>query len=111
MYKQKGREHMKTIKSIAALVLTAALLHVFVIPVNAQEAEVETSSEVVCETTGDYGQNINCRSSSQSSSRTREGIPLHEVVDTSLDANGTLLFLGTISVGLIATLAKLKTKV
>ena len=108
-----GKEHVKTIKSVLALFLAVALLHGFAVRVSADEVSAEASSEVVCETTGEYGQNVNCRASSEASARavlTRDGVPLHQVVNTGVDANGVLLAMGTVTTGLVATIAKMRNR-
>ena len=60
---------MNTVKSLIALALAAVMLNGFAVMVSADEAsaEAEAQAQVTCET-GDYGQNVNCKSSSEASS-------------------------------------------
>lgn len=112
MQGQWKRRHMNTVKSLIAVALAAVMLNGFTVMVAADEAsaEAEAKSEVTCET-GDYGQNVNCKASSDSKAKaviTRDGVPTHEAVATGLDAQGIALAVGTVATGVTAAVARFK---
>ena len=103
---------MNTVKSLIALALAAVMLNGFAVMVSADEAsaEAEAQAQVTCET-GDYGQNVNCKSSSEAKAKaviTREGVPTHEAVATGLDAQGLALAVSTVITGATAAVARFK---
>lgn len=103
---------MNTVKSLIALGAAAVLLNSFASMAYADEASAQANSkaEVVCET-GTYGQNVNCKASTEASATavlTREGVATHEVVDTGLDFQGIATMAGTLGTGAVALIARRK---
>ena len=103
---------MNTVKSLIALTLAAVMLNGFAVAVSADEAsaEGEAQAQVTCET-GDYGQNINCKTSSEAKAKaviTREGVPTHDAVETGMDPQGLALAVGTVATGAAAAVARFR---
>jgi len=103
---------MKMVKSLIAVAVAAVVLNGFVTPAMADqvEAEANASAEAVCET-GQYGQQINCKTKSDASTRVvikRDNVAAHEVVNTGLDAQGIAMSLGTVATGIVATIARVR---
>lgn len=105
----KGRP-MNTVKFFIAVAMAAVMLNGFVVVVSADGAKAESKSEVVCET-GTYGQKVNCKATSSAKAKvvvTREGVPTHQVAATGLNAQGVAAVIGTVSTGLVATIARFR---
>lgn len=100
---------MNTVKTLIAAGLAAVLLNGFAVTVSASGAEAEANAEVTCET-GTYGQNVNCKAKSNAKAKviTRKGVPTHEVVGTSLDAQGIAMAVGTVATGAAAAVARFR---
>ena len=103
---------MKIVKTIIAVVVAAVVLNGFVTPVFADEVEANANAkaEVICET-GQYGQNVNCVAKTDASTSVvikRDGVATHEVVDTGLDMQGIMMSIGTVTTGLVATVARVR---
>ncbi len=101
------------VKSLIAVAIAAVMLNGVATQVSAEEIEVNANAkaEVVCETTGQYGQNTNCKAKSDSSASAiikRDGVVTHKVVDTGLDAQGIAMSVGTVVTGVAATVARIR---
>jgi hypothetical protein len=104
---------MKMVKSLIAVAVAAVMLNGVATQVSAEEVEVNANAkaEVVCETTGQYGQNTNCKAKSDASASAiikRDGVVTHQVVDTGLDAQGIAMSVGTVVTGIAATVARVR---
>ncbi len=104
---------MKIVKSLVAVAVAAVMLNGVVAKAYADEVQVEANAkaEVVCETTGQYGQNTNCKAKSDATASAivkRDGVVTHEVVDTGLDAQGIAMSVGTVVTGVAATVARIR---
>lgn len=101
---------MNTVKTLIAVALAAVIFNGFTVAVSADEATAESKTEVSCKT-GSYGQNVNCKAKASAKAKvvlTREGVPTHKVANTSLNAEGVAMAVGTVVTGAAATVARFR---
>jgi len=108
--------------AVASLVMAAPVSAQVAGQAQSQSLDLNTHTEVVCET-GSYGQPVNCRATADASAsatqsqrqyiRRADGtlIEVHRMVDTGLDTTGVLSMAGLLVSGSIAVFTKIKSRV